>query len=77
MLTDKKPEDFQLSNAEAAEYFNKEILPKLHKRHDFSEKKEPIAFFTGGLPGAGKSKVEGSAGRNTKYTIKYDEVRSI
>ena len=77
MLTDKKPEDFQLSNAEAAEYFNKEILPKLHKRHDFSEKKEPIAFFTGGLPGAGKSKiVEMLERENPKIpVIDVDELR--
>ena len=73
----KNPEDYQLSNAEAAEYFKKEIFPKLQKRHDLSESKQPTAYFTGGLPGAGKSKiVELLERENPKIpVIDVDELR--
>jgi hypothetical protein len=57
MPTSKKPEDYQLSNLEAQDYFKKEILPELKESYDFSEKMQPKAYFTGGLPGAGKSKI--------------------
>ncbi len=77
MPTDKKPEDYQLSDTEAAEYFKKEILPKLQKKYDLSESKQPTAYFTGGLPGAGKSKiVEQLERENPKIpVIDVDELR--
>jgi len=42
---------------EAQDYFKKDILPKLRNKYDFSKSMQPKAYFTGGLPGAGKSKI--------------------
>lgn len=49
--------DYKLSIDENIKEFQKEILPDLKEKYDFSQKENPKAYFTAGLPGAGKSKV--------------------
>jgi len=49
---------YQLSATENKEYFQKEILPEYKQDYDFSKKETPKAYFTAGIPGAGKSTVK-------------------
>jgi adenylylsulfate kinase-like enzyme len=51
------PKQYQFSPEENSKYFEKSILPKLKTEFNFSTQEKPIAHFTSGLPGAGKSKV--------------------
>ena len=50
-------DEFKLSTIENKKLFEEEILKDLRDRYDFSTNVAPNAYFTGGLPGAGKSKV--------------------
>ena len=56
MMT-KSPKDFQLSKEENKAYFDKNILPVMKLQYSFKTQEKPTAFFTAGLPGAGKSKI--------------------
>ena len=53
----KSAKDFELSKEENKAYFDKSILPSMKLQYDFKPQDKPTAFFTAGLPGAGKSKV--------------------
>lgn len=48
-------EKYILSPERNREVFEAKILPKLEASFDLSSKEQPTLFFTGGLPGAGKS----------------------
>jgi len=48
---------YQLSTEENKQYFQKEILPEYKLGKDFTAKEQPIAHFTAGIPGAGKSNI--------------------
>jgi len=48
---------YVLSEAENKAVFDTKILPELQNKFDFTAQEQPTLFFTGGLPGAGKSKI--------------------
>lgn len=50
-------EQLLLSTKENEEYFKTNILPDLKEKYSFESSDNPTAYFTAGLPGAGKSKV--------------------
>jgi len=55
MKDKNNPHYFYLSEEENEKIFQEKILPKLISKYDFSPKREPIAYLTGGIPGSGKS----------------------
>lgn len=57
IVNSKNPSDYQLSDKMNQNYFEKYILKKLEQRFEMKTSKEPMAYFTAGLPGAGKSKI--------------------
>jgi len=71
------PEFFQLSTQERLEYFQESILPAL-KLDNFRKKEVPTAFFTGGIPGSGKSRLVREWNKNNdKLIIDADKLRKM
>jgi len=56
-MNSNNPSDYQLSESMNSSYFKNHILKKLEQRFDMKSSNKPTAYFTAGLPGAGKSKV--------------------
>jgi dephospho-CoA kinase len=72
-------DDYKLSSEKNSKYFKEKIMPMLKDDFDFSTRKQPTAYFTAGLPGAGKSKVlDGWQKENSNIiVIDADELRKL
>ena len=78
-MVNKDIEAYKLSSDENIKHFEKNIMPTLKEDFDFSTQKQPTAYFTAGLPGAGKSKVlDGWQKENNNIiVIDADELRKV
>jgi len=78
-MVNKGIDDYKLSSEENSKYFKERIMPTLKNDFDFSTQKQPVAYFTAGLPGAGKSKVlDGWQKENSDIiVIDADELRKV
>ncbi len=78
-LDASNPRSFYLSEDENQRVFEREIIPILNKDFDLSQSKNPTAYLTAGLPGAGKSSLVGLMLEETKnsktFIANSDEMR--
>ena len=78
-LDASNPSSFYLSEEENQRVFEREIIPILNKDFDLSQSKNPTAYLTAGLPGAGKSSLVGLMLEETKnsktFIANSDEMR--
>ena len=74
-----KGDELKLSSIVNKKFFEENILINLKKEHDLSTHLTPNAYFTGGLPGAGKSKIVESWKENNPdiLVIDVDELRKL
>ena len=78
-LDASNPRSFYLNEEENQRVFEREIIPILNKDFDLSQSKNPTAYLTAGLPGAGKSSLVGLMLEETKnsktFIANSDEMR--
>jgi predicted kinase len=71
--------DLKLSTKQNEKFFKERILDDIKDEYDLSTSSTPKAYFTGGLPGAGKSKIVESwkQSNSTILLIDVDELRKL
>lgn len=78
-LDPNNPRSFYLTDEENQKVFETKIIPRLKKRFDLSESKNPIVYLTAGLPGAGKSSLVEcmleETRNNSTFIANSDEMR--